>query len=762
MSDVPASGPSERPPTKKETVDKWLNKTTYLEYETKQDLEILRKTSAIKIGEFLELLHTSGPRAWFLDESIDLSLSLLTDMKKKSNCFVLPIWDATQLCVIGSGARKVEASDDLLRESLQVGGKRWIIVPCNDGMLPAPSTAMKDDGKKGDKTKKGYKDGDRSIPSTPEETTDTSEQAKEGEPKVGEEESLPVSEESGKPKNASERGAVKSKTAKEGENEKSETDEPRSNDSEETDRVLKYSGTHWGLMIIDTETEVARWFDGLLDIKYKTRNGRRVASINHMLNAGTAAGKVLCGYDRILGRERGRFTTSTLKWVPHQNSDNTTAHDSGACGPHMFACLNHVYQHPRALEDLHAHFKKRGSGSGRFSRGQRGFSSRATRQKIQDMIRTQQESTKTADELPLCLDPRMMEMLGLNITVQQLLAALNQINGNENLNEEEPDKASDKEYRAQYEEAKKNNTLPRGIVSLAQFAEHVRYLKIEEANRAKGTKDSALTTRLEIDGIIYDIPRNDPKAWKSPTVPKTGVPRNTTKLPDFAHMDDKTLTQWLNLKGNKSTLDKSKTDKARHSSISSKAVLHMKYKKTFLSEPDADFENVWVFDTAVFNTGQEKDRLGASRIKYMLMRHYEPETLTYIQQYKSKKRDHDGGEHGRDPKKAKTTSLWVTCDDKVVENNLTDDIRADPRARDNDMMTYRALLFLNEGGRFEKEDDATCLSFWINTPGIFREGRDYIVRDGKRQCTRGPRFIRDMMVEAFTLDDDDDDAFAEP
>ncbi|EAT79887.2 hypothetical protein SNOG_12589 [Parastagonospora nodorum SN15] len=687
MSDVPASGPSERPPTKKETVDKWLNKTTYLEYETKQDLEILRKTSAIKIGEFLELLHTSGPRAWFLDESIDLSLSLLTDMKKKSNCFVLPIWDATQLCVIGSGARKVEASDDLLRESLQVGGKRWIIVPCNDGMLPAPSTAMKDDGKKGDKTKKGYKDGDRSIPSTPEETTDTSEQAKEGEPKVGEEESLPVSEESGKPKNASERGAVKSKTAKEGENEKSETDEPRSNDSEETDRVLKYSGTHWGLMIIDTETEVARWFDGLLDIKYKTRNGRRVASINHMLNAGTAAGKVL---------------------------------------------------------------------------GQRGFSSRATRQKIQDMIRTQQESTKTADELPLCLDPRMMEMLGLNITVQQLLAALNQINGNENLNEEEPDKASDKEYRAQYEEAKKNNTLPRGIVSLAQFAEHVRYLKIEEANRAKGTKDSALTTRLEIDGIIYDIPRNDPKAWKSPTVPKTGVPRNTTKLPDFAHMDDKTLTQWLNLKGNKSTLDKSKTDKARHSSISSKAVLHMKYKKTFLSEPDADFENVWVFDTAVFNTGQEKDRLGASRIKYMLMRHYEPETLTYIQQYKSKKRDHDGGEHGRDPKKAKTTSLWVTCDDKVVENNLTDDIRADPRARDNDMMTYRALLFLNEGGRFEKEDDATCLSFWINTPGIFREGRDYIVRDGKRQCTRGPRFIRDMMVEAFTLDDDDDDAFAEP
>jgi hypothetical protein len=759
MSEVQASGPSERPPTKKETVDKWLNKTTYLEYETKQDVEILRKTSAIKIGEFLELLHTSGPRAWFLDESIDLSLSLLTDMKKKSNCFVLPIWDATQLCVIGSGARKIEASDDLLRESLQVGGKRWIIVPCNDGMLPTPSTAMKDDGEKGDKTKKGYKDGDRSIPSTPEETADTSEQAKEGEPKGGEEESLPVSEESEKSKNDSGRGAVKSRTAKEGENEKPETDEPRSNDSEETDRVLKYGGTHWGLMIIDTETEVARWFDGLLDIKYKTRNGRRVASINQMLNAGTAAGKVLCGYDRILGRERGRFTTSTLKWVPHQNSDNTTVHDSGACGPHMFACLNHVYQHPRALEDLHAHFRKRGSGAGRFSRGQRGFSSRATRQQIQDMIRTQQESTKTADELPLCLDPRMMEMLGLNITVQQLMAAVNQISGNENPNGEEPDKASDKEYRAQYEEAKKNNTLPQGIVSLAQFAEHVICLKVEEANRAKGTKDSALTTRLKIDGIIYDIPRNDTKAWKSPTVPKAGVPRNTTKLPDFAHMDDKTLAQWLNLKVNKSTLDKSKADKARHSSTTSRAALHMKYKKTFLSEPDADFESIWVFDTAVFNAGQDKDRLGASRIKYMLMRHYEPETLTYIQQYKSKKRDHDGGGDGRDPKKAKSTSLWVTCDDKIVENNLTDDIRADPRASDNDLMTYRALLFLNEGGRFENEDDDTCLNFWINTPGIFTEGRDYTVKDGKRQCTRGPGFIRDTMAEAFTLDDG---AFDEP
>lgn len=756
MSEVQTSEPSERPPTKKETVNKWLDKTTYLAYETKKDVEILRKTSAIKLGEFLELLHTSGPRAWFLDESIDLSLSLLTDIKKKSNCFVLPVWDATQLCVIGSGARKPDADDDVLRESLQNGGKRWIIVPCNDGMLPPPSAAKKGDNNKGDKTKEAYKDGEKIILSTPEEPTETLEQAKEGEAK-----SLPVNEESGKSNNASEKVVAKRKTAKKGESEKSKSDESRSDDSEETDRVLKYSGTHWGLMIIDTETEVARWFDGLLDIKYTIRNGRRVASINQMLNAGTAAGKILCGYDRILGRERGRFTASTLKWVPHQNSDNITTHDAGACGPHMFACLNHVYQHPRALEDLYAHFRKRGGGSGRFCRGRKGFNSRDTRRQIQEMIRTQQESTRTADELPLCLDPRMMETLGLNITVQQLIAAVNQINGNNNLNGTEPDEASDEKYRAKYEEAKKNNTLPRENMSLAKFAVYVRWLEIGEVNLTNGTKDSALTTRVEIDGIMYDIPRNDTKAWKSPTVPKRGVPRNTTKLPDFAHMNDKTLTQWLNLKDNKSILEKSKTDKERHSSTTSKAILHMKYKKTFLSEPDADFEKVWIFDTAVFNAGRDTNGLEASRIRYMLMRHYEPDTLTHIEQYKSKKRPNEGDEDGRDPKKAKTQSLWVTCDDQVVENNLTDDIRAHPLARGNDMMTYRALLFLNEGSRFEDEDDATCLDFWINTPEIFTEGRDYEVKDGRRQCTKGPNFIRDTMADAFAPHDDDD-AFAKP
>jgi hypothetical protein len=757
MSDEEFTGP---PPRPEEVVDKWL-KTTYLRYETKQDIAQLKKTLAVSIDEFLEIVRTSGPRCWLLDDGINMSLSLLTDVTKQTNCFVLPIWDANNLCMIGSGVREPDASDHVLRESLQPGGKRWIIVPCNDGMLP-----KKADAGKGDKTKNAYNEP-RTGPSTPKDATDKPVDLAEGEPKEEDtKEGVPKgasasgqSEETGSDNNASADASNMNKkgSSKKKDDQKSEEEE----DTEKTDPVLKYGGLHWGLMIIDTETEVARWLDGLVTVDYKTKERKRVAYISHMLDAGRAAGKILCGYDRLLGRECGKFTATTLKWVPHQGGDNITTNDAGSCGPHMFACLDHIYRNPRALEDLYAHFKRQDGGSRNFRRGGRGFNSRATRQQMQDMIRREQESTKAEDKLPLGLTRQIMKTLGLDITVQELMAAVHSIRGIGNAGAGKPKKHSgdnpaDEPYRGRFMEALANNTLPENVSTLAQFRSYIQRLKLEEKKFSK-TKGDTATTKIVIDGITYLIPNSDTRVWKSPPIPKTGVPKDTTEWPDFAHLDNRTLARWLGLVTNRTISEGFEMNTPKHSHTTSKAMLQRKYKQTFISEPDADFRDEWIFDTTVFNAGQDQDDLPASKIRYMIMQHYEPETIKYIQKYKYKKRPSDDGQGGSDPKKAKKEkSIWVTCSDEVLEKSLDEAIMNDPRAKSKDRMIYRALLFVKDGNKFADEDDATCVDFWINVPGVFKEGRDYQVdKNGQRQCIRGVEHVKGVMRSSFETADPD-------
>jgi hypothetical protein len=67
----------------------------------------------------------------------------------------------------------------------------------------------------------------------------------------------------------------------------------------------------------------------------------------------------------------------------------------------------------------------------------------------------------------------------------------------------------------------------------------------------------------------------------------------------------------------------------------------------------------------------------------MLMRHYEPKMLEYTKRYEDKKWPHDSDQTGSAPKKPKTIEkfVWVKCSDKVPQNSLTEEITADPRAK---------------------------------------------------------------------------------
>ena len=90
-------------------------------------------------------------------------------------------------------------------------------------------------------------------------------------------------------------------------------------------RPSNSKGLHWGLMIIDKQRDDARWLDGALTLRTRNKKTR----IHHMFGARWVAGKVLCGYDKVMGRERGLFTATTLKHVTHDRHYNRFKGDRG-------------------------------------------------------------------------------------------------------------------------------------------------------------------------------------------------------------------------------------------------------------------------------------------------------------------------------------------------------------------------------------------------------------------------------------------------
>lgn len=143
---------------------------------------------------------------------------------------------------------------------------------------------------------------------------------------------------------------------------------------------------HWGLLIIDKNKNTARWLDGHLTVE--ERPGGEEDRIVRMYDAGRAAGKVLRGVDRILGQPEKTFNACTLKYVPHDKTNNACKEDRGACGPYMFAILDFLLNQDksRVLGRLDNTFRKTKKAT---RAGNLAFNSKATRDYIITRIRNE-------------------------------------------------------------------------------------------------------------------------------------------------------------------------------------------------------------------------------------------------------------------------------------------------------------------------------------------------------------------------------------
>ncbi|KAI8931226.1 hypothetical protein NX059_011574 [Plenodomus lindquistii] len=94
---------------------------------------------------------------------------------------------------------------------------------------------------------------------------------------------------------------------------------------EEADELEAAGGSHWGLLIVDTQKKIARFVDSAIGTRKTAANKLKITKMGE---AGTAAGKVLRGIEALLvdgdggkgvyvSGQRG-FEATTLKHTPQQ------------------------------------------------------------------------------------------------------------------------------------------------------------------------------------------------------------------------------------------------------------------------------------------------------------------------------------------------------------------------------------------------------------------------------------------------------------
>jgi hypothetical protein len=108
------------------------------------------------------------------------------------------------------------------------------------------------------------------------------------------------------------------------------------------------AGAHWSFIVVDTLKKVARYIDSLAIPQMSERKRFRITNIQ--IN-GAVAGKVLCGFEIFMKYRKGVFTTSTIKWLPHQHTEGEIlGHpDYGACGPYVYALMKYILTNQELL-----------------------------------------------------------------------------------------------------------------------------------------------------------------------------------------------------------------------------------------------------------------------------------------------------------------------------------------------------------------------------------------------------------------------------
>lgn len=376
---VPAAPVAPVPETNEYVISRWMDRI-YLDYPH------LGNSLAVTMREFVNILATSNTDAdnsWLWDNQLDLATVLLALVeKKRRDILIMPAGAATILAGVGlcltnkekfkTLDRSMESYNTMTRKDV-----RWIVIPVTNGMAsPQEVERVKAARAEVEEAKRNKR-------------------AVEKEQRVTEEPML---------------GQCASVIDGEGGDARSKEEE------EEEEEMQSRSGTHWGFMVIDKQRNDTRWLDGHVDVRQKAN---KHWYIHKMVRQGPAwvAGKILCGYDKVMDLERGGFTAATLKHVPHDTRDNSYKGDvDSACGPWAYATLKYILDNKKFLTDPGGLYSAFSSRYRRRHPNRMAFNSLQTRSDMQEIIRREADKTLGANDLPYKMSARVVQILGLPST----------------------------------------------------------------------------------------------------------------------------------------------------------------------------------------------------------------------------------------------------------------------------------------------------------------------------------------------------------
>jgi hypothetical protein len=834
-----ASEPPLNSLTEKETIDLW-KKQIYLQYAN------AGYAATIEVGEFLHILatgNTDRTNSWLKDDQINIPLALAVHNSGREDILVIHTSPGSLLASMGLGRNPPEnfatAYPDILALMKQ-GTFRWIVVPCNDAMV-------------------AQTEAEKAAEESQVQPATTSPVEEEIEMDV------PTKNDKAKAKGS------KASTVK--------------RDQQSKWGTSGAQGMHWGLMVIDTTTNEASWFDGALTIGRK--NNKRY--IEFMWPAGWVAGKVLCGYDQVMKRHPGCFTASTLKHVPHDHDDNNYKGDRGcACGPWLFAIFQYVLDHPEFLTNDHG-LKGSFTAAKKAKRvREMAFDSLTTRIAMQQMIKRQFDKQEP-DAIPYRLTPRIMKILD-EPSCSNLLTGLNSLlpkdQGSDEDSEDHSNDDGNEDYRAaplddllsliendpeEYAGLTKKQQLrlafrtwlafqqselegsekPTNILTALKNHEFIvinlpveqvrEFVEKEPVGKSLTMDDGEWRQRTVLQKVygrldsltkeqtalwkkrdprmkefklashkkiiaclkkdVADIPepniRGNPlyypdsyinalfKGLKTgPPVPTKPTshgstkdtydsdlgkrwPEGTTSLPNFALISDDELKKWK-----ASNPDLFTTPKPGHNSMTDRALLHIRFQRSFEKVSKEDLSKHWIKDGAVFDSFDEI--LTPNQLREKLMHHYEADRLKraaiaaghekkrkaevkqglFVNLGNKRKAGDEKQQTAGDTKRAKTDYVvprdpneidWCRIPDAQLKKFLTKGVleneRIDAVEDGERSWAHRAILFVQHGGHFTDESDERMRNYWSHDRNVFTygtragEGVD-IVRsgDGSRQA----------------------------
>jgi len=389
---APAAPVAPVPETNEAVIKKWIDQV-YINYPH------LGNTLAVTMEDFVSIVATARTdrhHSWLEGHQLELAMALLTLVqKKRTDILFVPtsagvILARIGLCIDDKDRFKEDLISEQIYEAMQQEECRWIVVPVTDGM--ANERTAKRIMRWRAKAAKAKEQG---------ETEEEEQVARRQE--VSEENEMPATNKDGVP---------------DGNKKEQQESEPEMTPS---------GGTHWGFMVIDKERNDARWLDGHVDVTQKANKHWYIHNM-HKPSPAWVAGKILCGYDKVMDLERGGFTAATLKHVPHDTKNNSYRGDEGsACGPWVYAMLKYILDNPKFLTDAGGLYSAFSSRYRRRHPQNMAFNSLQTRKGMQEIIRKEADKNLGENDLPYKMSARIVQILGLPSTGQlcDAVASLN-------------------------------------------------------------------------------------------------------------------------------------------------------------------------------------------------------------------------------------------------------------------------------------------------------------------------------------------------